>query len=59
MPLGQTYTMNSVEEAVASVLDVKAKIAIPFHYGTYEGKKEDAQKFQQLLKGKVKVIIKK
>ena len=58
MPLGQTYTMNSVQEAVDAILDVKAKIAIPFHYGYAEGKKEDAQKFQQLLKGKVKVIIK-
>jgi L-ascorbate metabolism protein UlaG (beta-lactamase superfamily) len=58
LPLGQTYTMNSVEEAVEAALDVKAKIAIPIHFGLYEGKAEDAQKFQALLKDKVKVIIK-
>jgi L-ascorbate metabolism protein UlaG (beta-lactamase superfamily) len=58
LPLGQTYTMNSVEEAAEATLDVKAKIAIPIHFGLYEGKAEDAQKFQALLKVKVKVIIK-
>lgn len=57
VPLGQTYTMNSVEEAAEAVLDVQAKIAIPIHYGMYEGKPEDAQKFAELLEGKVQVII--
>jgi L-ascorbate metabolism protein UlaG (beta-lactamase superfamily) len=50
LPLGQTYTMNSVEEAVNAVLDTKAKIAIPIHYGMYEGTKEDAVKFGEMLK---------
>ena len=59
MPLGQTYTMDSVEDAAEAVLDVKAKIAIPFHYGLYEGKEEDTLKFRELLDGKVKVIIKR
>ena len=58
LPLGQTYTMNSVQEAVDAVLDINPKIAIPMHYGMYEGKVEDAQKFKQLLEGKVEVIIK-
>ncbi len=57
MPLGQTYTMNSVKEAAEAVLDVKAKIAIPIHFGLYEGSIDDAIKFQKLLNGKVKVII--
>lgn len=58
LPLGQTYTMNSVEEAVMVVKDVKAKIAIPIHYGLYEGKYEDAIKFQNLLKKEgIEVII--
>ena len=59
VPLGQTYTMDSVEDAVEAVLDVKAKIAIPFHYGLYEGKNEDAIKFKGLLEGKVEVVIKR
>ncbi|MEJ5285236.1 MAG: MBL fold metallo-hydrolase [Brevinematales bacterium] len=33
LPLGQTYTMNSVEEASEAAIDVKAKIAIPIHFG--------------------------
>ena len=57
MPLGQTYTMNSVGEAANAVLDVGASIAIPIHYGLYEGNGDDAIEFQKLLNGKVKVII--
>ena len=57
LPLGQTYTMNSVEEAAEAVLDVQAKIAIPIHFGMYEGTLKDAQKFTELLKGKVQVVI--
>lgn len=59
LPLGQTYTMNSVKEATEVVMDVKAKIAIPIHYGLYEGTEADAQEFKKLLKDKVDVIIKK
>jgi len=58
LPLGQKYTMNSVYEAANSALDVNAKIAIPIHYGMFEGKLSDANAFQEILKDKVKVIIK-
>lgn len=58
LPLGQTYTMNNLNEAAEAVLDTKATVAIPIHYGMYEGKKEDAIAFQKLLEGKVEVIIK-
>jgi L-ascorbate metabolism protein UlaG (beta-lactamase superfamily) len=57
LPLGQTYTMNSVEEAVQAAIDVKAKTAIPIHYGLYEGTSQDALKFRDLLKNKVEVVI--
>jgi L-ascorbate metabolism protein UlaG (beta-lactamase superfamily) len=40
LPLGQTYTMNSVDDAVQAALDVKAKIAIPVHL--FEGNNADA-----------------
>jgi L-ascorbate metabolism protein UlaG (beta-lactamase superfamily) len=52
LPLGQTYTMGSVDEAVQAALDVKAKIAIPFHYGLYEGTEKDADDFVAALKEK-------
>jgi len=58
VPLGQTYTMNNVEEAVEAIKDVKAKIAIPFHYGGAEGSKEDAVIFRDLLKAVAEVMIK-
>ena len=57
LPLGQTYTMNSVEEASEAALDTGAEIAIPIHYGMYEGTKEDAVKFKELLEGKMEVVI--
>ncbi len=58
LPLGQTYTMNSVDEAADAARDVKAEIAIPMHWGAYEGTAEDAQKFKSLLENEMKVIIK-
>jgi L-ascorbate metabolism protein UlaG (beta-lactamase superfamily) len=58
LPLGQTYTMNSVEDAAKAAMDVKSKIAIPIHYDMYEGTKADAERFKTLLEGKVTVVIK-
>lgn len=58
LPLGRTYTMNSVKEAAEAAIDVKAKIAIPIHFGLYEGTEEDAQEFKKILKDKVDVVIK-
>jgi L-ascorbate metabolism protein UlaG (beta-lactamase superfamily) len=57
LPLGQTYTMNSVEEAADAARDVKAKIAIPIHYGMYEGSEADAQKFADLLQDEMTVVL--
>lgn len=57
LPLGQTYTMHSVEEAADAVRDVQAKIAIPIHYGMYEGTAADAQKFAELLQGEMSVVL--
>lgn len=45
LPLGQTYTMGSVDEAVEAAVDVRAKIAVPVHFGAYEGTAEDAARF--------------
>ena len=57
LPLGQTYTMNSVDDAVAAVLDTGASVAIPIHFGMYEGTTADVDKFKELLKDKVEVIV--
>jgi L-ascorbate metabolism protein UlaG (beta-lactamase superfamily) len=61
MPLGPTYTMKNVPEAVDATLDVQAKLAIPMHYGTAEGTLENAQQYKTLLEGKtpsIPVVVK-
>jgi len=58
LPLGQTYTMNSVADAAESAKDVHAKVAIPMHFNYYEGTDADAQTFKTLLEGKINVVIK-
>jgi len=46
-----------VEEAAGAVLDTKARIAIPIHYGMYEGTEEDARKFGELMKAKSITVL--
>lgn len=58
LPLGQTYTMNSVQEAIDSAIAVKAKIAIPYHFGLAEGTLDDAKLFvSELTKKGIKSFI--
>lgn len=59
LPLGQTYTMNTIDDAVSAVIDTEASVAIPIHYGMYEGKAEDAELFKSKLAGRVEVLIPK
>jgi len=58
VPLGQTYTFDSVDDAVEAAKDVKQKLAIPMHFGLYEGTAEDAVTFKTKLAGIIPVIIK-
>jgi L-ascorbate metabolism protein UlaG (beta-lactamase superfamily) len=58
LPLGQTYTFNSVDDAVEAAKDVHAKLAIPMHFGLFEGTPEDAVSFKTKLTGTIPVIIK-
>ncbi len=58
LPLGQTYTFNSVDDAVEAAKDVHAKLAIPMHYGLFEGTAADAASFKTKLNGTIPVIIK-
>jgi len=50
LPVGGTYTMNADEAARAAIL-VKPKKAVPMHYGSIVGTREDAEKFVDLCKG--------
>jgi L-ascorbate metabolism protein UlaG (beta-lactamase superfamily) len=56
LPVSGTYVMTA-DEAVKAALDIKPKIAIPMHYDSIVGSKEDAKKFADALKGKIEVVI--
>ncbi len=56
LPVSGTYVMTA-DEAIKAALDIKPKIAIPMHYGSIVGSKDDARKFAEGLKGKTEVVI--
>jgi len=56
LPVSGTYVMTA-EEAVKAALDIKPKIAIPMHFGSIVGSKDDAKKFAEGLRGKIEVVI--
>ncbi|MBR0382562.1 MAG: MBL fold metallo-hydrolase [Eubacterium sp.] len=56
VPVGGTYTMNA-SKAAGLINVIRPKVAIPTHYGSIVGKKEDAQTFAGLVKEPVKVVI--
>ncbi len=56
LPVSGTYVMTA-EEAVQAALDIQPKIAIPMHYGSIIGTKDDAKTFADMLKGKIKTVI--
>lgn len=52
LPVGGTYTMNA-DEAAEAAEKVKAKLAIPMHYGyRIAGKEYDAERFAELCESK-------
>ena len=54
--VGGTYTMN-YSEAAELVNIIKPKIAVPIHYGSVVGTKQDATDFIKLLNPSIKGII--
>lgn len=56
VPVGGTYTMNG-KEAATLVNEIKPKIAIPVHYGSIVGTKEDAIEFKENLIDGIKCNI--
>lgn len=56
VPVGGTYTMDA-KEAAELINEIRPKTAIPTHYGSIVGKKEDADAFAALVKEPVKTEI--
>jgi len=56
VPVGGTYTMD-YKEAARLVNEIKPKIAIPIHYGSIVGTKEDAVEFKKLINEDIKCEI--
>lgn len=57
LPLGQRFTMNTVQEAVDAAIDVKARIAVPIHWGNAEGTRDDAEFFVNQLTGRMQAMV--
>lgn len=56
IPVGGTYTMTAEEGAELANI-IKPKIAIPTHYGSVVGSKEDGESFKKLLNSDIQCEI--
>ena len=56
VPVGGTYTMD-FKEAAELVNQIKPKIAVPIHYGSIVGTKQDAIDFVKLLNPNIKGVV--
>ncbi len=56
VPVGGTYTMTA-QEAAELVNIINPKVAVPVHYGSIVGTKQDATNFIRLLHPKIEGII--
>lgn len=57
LPCGGFYTMN-VKEAASLANIIKPKIAVPTHYGSVAGSKEDGDEFVSLLEDGIQGVVK-
>lgn len=56
VPVGGTYTMD-FKEAAQLINEIQPKVAVPIHYGSVVGTKQDATDFIKLLHPSIKGII--
>ncbi len=56
LPVSGTYVMTA-DEAVEAALAIQPALAIPMHYGAIVGGPSDAERFKEVLAGKVDVMI--
>lgn len=55
VPVGGTYTLD-FKEAAQLVNEIQPKVAVPIHYGSVVGTKQDAEEFIKLLHTNIKGI---
>ena len=55
LPVSGTYVMTA-EEAAEACIDINPKVAIPMHYGSIVGDKNDAEKFTEIAKCKTVIL---
>lgn len=56
VPVGGTYTMN-YKEAANFINEIRPKIAVPIHYGSVVGTKQDAINFIELVRPEIECEI--
>lgn len=56
VPVGGTYTMD-YKEAAELINVIKPKVAVPIHYGSIVGTKEDAINFSKLIHSEIECTI--
>ena len=56
LPVSGTYVMRA-DQAAKAAIAINPKLAIPMHYGSIVGNRQDAINFEKELKGKVDVLI--
>ena len=56
VPVGGTYTMD-YQEAAELINEIRPEIAVPTHYGSIVGEREDGIKFLKLVNPEIKVEI--
>ncbi len=55
LPAGGKYTMTAAEAAEAANV-MRPGVAVPMHWGTLVGSRQDAERFLQLVKGQVEIM---
>jgi L-ascorbate metabolism protein UlaG (beta-lactamase superfamily) len=56
LPVGGTYTMDAREAAEAAVM-IKPRLAIPMHYGSIVGTKDDAELFREYVESRSDIVV--
>ncbi|MGQ9682447.1 MAG: MBL fold metallo-hydrolase [Anaerolineae bacterium] len=55
LPVGGTYTMDAAEAAQAANL-IKPRLAIPMHWGSIVGSRQEAERFKSLCQVEVRIL---